>query len=94
MKKTAFIINCSRGGTVDETALFKLLKERKIAGAGIDVFENEPPKNNPLLKLDNVILTPHIAGATAESKIKSLKICFDNFARVFRGETPINIVNS
>ena len=55
MKKTAFLINCSRGGTVDEKALFNVLKNEKISGAGIYVFENEPPTDNPLLKLEKII---------------------------------------
>jgi D-3-phosphoglycerate dehydrogenase len=93
MKGTAFIINCSRGGTVDEKALFKLLKDGKIAGAGIDVFENEPPIDNPLLKLDNVILTPHIGANTKEGQIRAGTVCAEQIIKVLNGETPDFWVN-
>ena len=69
MKKTSYLINCSRGGVVDEAALIKALTTRQMAGAALDVFSTEPlPADSPLLKLDNVILTPHIAAASAEAK--------------------------
>ncbi len=93
MKETAFLINCSRGGTVDEKALFKLLKDGKIAGAGIDVFENEPPIDNPLLKLDNVILTPHIGANTKEGQIRAGTVCAEQIIKVLNGETPDFWVN-
>jgi len=93
MKKTAYIINCSRGGTVDENALFKLLKEGEIAGAGIDVFENEPPEDNPLLKLDNVILTPHIGANTKEGQVKAGTVCAEQIIKVLKGEKPDFWVN-
>ena len=93
MKNSAFLINCSRGGTVDEKALFNLLKEGKIAGAGIDVFENEPPINNPLLKLDNVILTPHIGANTKEGQIKAGTVCAEQVIKVLNGEKPDFWVN-
>ena len=64
MKSTAFLINASRGGVVDEEALYKVLKEGKIAGAGLDVFSTEPPIDSPLFELDNVILSPHMGGFT------------------------------
>ena len=93
MKKNAYLINCSRGGTVDEKALYKLLKENKIAGAGIDVFENEPPINNPLLKLDNVILTPHIGANTKEGQIKAGTVCAEQIIKVLKGQNPDFWVN-
>jgi D-3-phosphoglycerate dehydrogenase len=93
MKETAFLINCSRGGTVDEKALFKLLKDGKIAGAGIDVFENEPPIDNPLLKLNNVILTPHIGANTKEGQIRAGTVCAEQIIKVLNGETPDFWVN-
>lgn len=93
MKKTAFLINCSRGGTVDEESLSKVLTEGKIAGAGIDVFEKEPPENSPLLKLNNVVLTPHIGANTKEGQIRAGTICAEQIIKVLKGETPDFCVN-
>lgn len=64
MKPTAYLINTARGGIVDEEALYRVLKEERIAGAGLDVFSTEPPTGSPLLELENVILTPHMGGFT------------------------------
>ncbi|MEA3328206.1 MAG: phosphoglycerate dehydrogenase [Candidatus Omnitrophota bacterium] len=69
MKKGVRIINCARGGIVDEQALLKGLKSGKVAGAAMDVFEKEPPIDNPLLKLDNVIFTPHLGASTEEAQV-------------------------
>ncbi len=69
MKKTAMIINCARGGLIDETALYEALKEKKIAGAALDVYENEPPAGSPLLALDNIVFTPHLGASTAEAQV-------------------------
>jgi D-3-phosphoglycerate dehydrogenase len=93
MKKTAYIINCSRGGTVDEKALFKILNEGRIAGAGIDVFEKEPPNENPLFTLDNVILTPHIGANTKEGQIRAGTICAEQIIKVLNGNIPDYWVN-
>ena len=68
MKKNAIIINASRGGIVDESALLKAIKEGKIGGAGLDVFETEPPKSLDLVKLQNVVCTPHIGSQTVEAQ--------------------------
>ena len=68
MKPTAYLINCARGGVVDETALYNALKEGKIAGAAFDVFETEPPGENPLFTLPNFICTPHIGASTKEGQ--------------------------
>jgi D-3-phosphoglycerate dehydrogenase / 2-oxoglutarate reductase len=68
MKKTAFIINTSRGQIIDENALYSALVERKIAGAALDVFETEPPVNRMLIELPNVICTPHIGSQTREAQ--------------------------
>ena len=71
MKKSSFIINCARGGILNEKDLYEALTNKKIAGAGLDVFDVEPtPSSNPLFKLNNVILSPHIAGVTVESTVR------------------------
>jgi D-3-phosphoglycerate dehydrogenase len=71
MKKSSFIINCARGGILNEEDLYEALTNKKIAGAGLDVFDVEPtPSSNPLFKLNNVILSPHIAGVTVESTVR------------------------
>ena len=71
MKKSSFIINCARGGILNEEDLYEALTNKKLAGAGLDVFDVEPtPSSNPLFKLNNVILSPHIAGVTVESTIR------------------------
>ena len=71
MKPSAVIVNCARGGIVDERALYAALTEGRLRGAGLDVFEAEPsPADNPLFRLDNVIVSPHIAGVTVESTIR------------------------
>lgn len=88
MKPSAFFINSSRGPIVDEEALIEALENNKIAGAGIDVFYNEPPaKDNPLFKLDNVIVTPHIAGITKSSDIR-MSLVVEDIIRVLEGEKP------
>jgi len=93
MKPSAYLINCARGGTVDEKALYDALKNGKIAGAGIDVFENEPPKDSPLLQLDNVVLTPHIGANTKEGQIRAGTVCAEQIIKVLKGETPDFWVN-
>ncbi|MDT4290417.1 phosphoglycerate dehydrogenase [Methylomonas sp. MO1] len=69
MKKSARLINCARGGLVDESALYDALKEGRIAGAALDVYEQEPPKDSPLLTLDNVVFTPHLGASTKEAQV-------------------------
>jgi D-3-phosphoglycerate dehydrogenase len=93
MKKTSYIINCSRGGTVDENALYNALKDGDIAGAGIDVFENEPPLENSLLTLDNVVLTPHVGANTKEGQIRAGTVCAEQIIKVLKGEKPDYWVN-
>lgn len=93
MKKNAILINTSRGPVVDEKALVNALKEGKICGAGLDVYENEPDIEPELLNLANVVLLPHIASATYETRTKMALMAAENILAVFRGETPPNIVN-
>jgi len=89
MKKTAYLINTARGAIVDQKALTKVLSENAIAGAGLDVFEKEPvPLDDPLLKLENVVLTPHIASLTKEAR-ESMAICnARSIAAVLKGDVP------
>ncbi|MBI2941800.1 MAG: 3-phosphoglycerate dehydrogenase [Chloroflexi bacterium] len=93
MKPTAVLINTSRGSVVDEPALYRALRDRRIAAAGLDVFVEEPtPAGNPLLALDNVLVTPHMATGTRDAMIKKARGWYTNFQRVVRGEAPINVV--
>jgi len=94
MKKTAYLINNSRGPVVDEKALYEALKEGRIAGAGLDVFEQEPASiENPLLKLDNVIVAPHISSASYETRSKMAEMVAENLVAFFEGKKPPNLVN-
>jgi len=91
MKKTAYLINVSRGKAVDEKALVEALKNGRIAGAGLDVFYDYiPSPDNPLFKLDNVVLTPHMGGWTKESRERCLRFALENVWRLYRGETVKN----
>jgi D-3-phosphoglycerate dehydrogenase len=94
MKPTAYLINTARGSLIDEAALIRALKENWIAGAGLDVFEQEPiSPDNPLLKMDNVIITPHNAGSS-EAAARRLKLSVAREAcRVLSGKWPKNVVN-
>jgi phosphoglycerate dehydrogenase-like enzyme len=93
MRPHAILINCSRGRVVDFPALHDALTAGKIAGAGLDVFPAEPPSpSEPVLSLDNVVLTPHLAGASRETRIKQTRNAFDNVLRVARGERPLWVV--
>jgi phosphoglycerate dehydrogenase-like enzyme len=93
MRPPAVLINTARGPLVDEAALVAALQAGQIAGAGLDVFEAEPVSaSDPLLKLPNVVLTPHIAAGTADALVVKMKACFANMLRVSRGETPADTV--
>lgn len=89
MKKSAYIINVSRGGVVNEKDLIRTLRDRAIAGAALDVFEREPlSENSELLDLDNVVLTPHIAWCTTESITQSNSIVASSIANILGGRKP------
>jgi glycerate dehydrogenase len=92
MKESAFLINTARGPLVDEKALYHALKNKIIAGAGLDVLEKEPPDpNNLLLELDNLVITPHIAWAAKESRERLMSIAYDNLKSFLKGR-PVNLV--
>jgi D-3-phosphoglycerate dehydrogenase len=94
MKRTANLINTSRGQIVDEEALYEALKERWIAGAAIDVMKEEPPRiDNPLLTLNNIIITPHIAVYTKETLFRMTVITARDIVNVLRGQRPLFPVN-
>jgi phosphoglycerate dehydrogenase-like enzyme len=89
MKETAVLVNTSRGGLVDEDALVEALTSGRIRGAGLDVFDREPPpRDHPLFRIPNTVLTPHLAGPTWQSWPRRFENCFANIARVERGEKP------
>ena len=93
MKPTAVLINTSRGPVVDEVALIEALQEGRIAGAGLDVFEQEPvDPNNPLLTMDNVVVTPHMAGTTWDTWFRRASFAYENMQRVWNGEAPLSTV--
>lgn len=93
MKPTAYLVNTSRGALIDEKALVKALKSNKIRGAALDVFENEPELAVGLKDLPNVILTPHIASASEETRNKMAEIVAENMIAFFEGEVPPNVVD-
>ena len=93
MKRSAFLVNLARGGVVDEQALVASLRDKRIAGAAIDVMEQEPPRtDHPLLRLDNVLLTPHIGGSTREAQSRGEWGAAEEVVRVLSGERPLNAV--
>lgn len=93
MKPTAVLINAARGPLVDEKALVAALRERVIWGAGLDVFEDEPKLTPGLAELDNVVIVPHIASATTQTRLAMGKIATDNVIRVLNDEAPLNCIN-
>lgn len=94
MKSSAMFINGSRGKTVDEPALIHALQTKKIAGAGLDVFETEPvAPDNPLLTMKNVVTTPHIGSSTDETELKMSELAAYNLEKGLSGEKPPNLIN-
>lgn len=93
MKKSAVLINTSRGGVIDEDALLLALTEKRLAGAGLDVLESEPPQDTPLARLDNVVLTSHIGAHTREASLAMSRLAAENTVRGLLGERPDCVAN-
>jgi len=93
MKSTAYLINTARGPLIDEKALTQALRNKEIAGAGLDVLCQEPPaKDNPLVALDNCVITPHVAWATIAARKRLMAIAVNNLQQFFAGQ-PNNVVS-
>jgi len=93
MKDGVRLINCARGGIIDETALYDGLKSGKVAGAALDVFEKEPPFDNPLLTLDNVVCVPHLGAATQEAQVNVAVVVAEQLVEALKGGRVKNAVN-
>jgi glyoxylate reductase len=94
MKKTAILVNTARGQIVDPKALYSALRDRQIAYAALDVTEPEPlPMNDPLLTLDNIVITPHIASASVATRMKMAMMAVDNLLAGIKEERPPYIAN-
>ena len=94
MKPTATLINIARGGIVDDAALAQALKEKRIFAAGLDVFEGEPTVHPELLKLNNVVLAPHIASATEKTRRAMVDLAVDNLRAALDGKKPPSLINA
>ena len=94
MKPSAVVINCGRGAVIDEAALITALEDGKIAAAGLDVLEKEPPDlDNPLMQMDNVVLTPHVASATTRMRPETRRRVGREVSLVLSGKWPMSCVN-
>jgi phosphoglycerate dehydrogenase-like enzyme len=94
MKSTSYLINVGRGPLIDERALIAALRERKIAGAALDVFDNEPlPADSPLWELDNLLITPHTAGMDTRLWERHYALFSENLRRYFSGQPLLGLVN-
>ena len=94
MKKSAYVVNCARGEIVDEAALAAALKAGEIAGAALDVFENEPPTGSPVLAIDTTSFTPHLGASTKEAQIRVGETVASDVLRVLAGQRPEFVVNA
>ena len=93
MKATAYLVNTARGPIIDEKALVEALRERKIAGAGLDVFEGEPEMAHGLAELDNVVVVPHIASASRDTRNRMATMCAENAVAHLKREKAPNCIN-
>jgi len=93
MKPTAYLINTARGGLVDEESLLEALREKRIAGAALDVLVKEPPGDSPFLKFDNVMITPHMGGSSQEASARVARVAVQNVVEVLQGGRPERTVN-
>jgi D-3-phosphoglycerate dehydrogenase len=93
MKPDVYVINCARGGIINEAALYDAAKAGKIAGAALDVFENEPPFESPLLDLDSIVVTPHLGASTEEAQVNVAREVAEHVVRALNGEPVSSAVN-
>ncbi|MFX0115055.1 MAG: NAD(P)-dependent oxidoreductase, partial [Candidatus Hodarchaeota archaeon] len=93
MKPSAILVNCARGGIIDEKALYEALKNNSLAAAALDVYEIEPPKDSSLLELDNIVLSPHVAASTKDAQVKAGTITAEQINLVLKGDIPEFCVN-